>query len=135
MSEKLGSVRYAGQQLQYLGGVMQDNSQLSPQTQEIIDSEVRRLVSGQLERARELLQEHRQALENLAGKLLAQETVDGSAADEALKSEEAGPGAGGGGLPGDVGDAGNTVAGMSIPVEGQVIAEAPDIDTGAAPGV
>ena len=40
MSEKLGSVRYAGQQLQYLGGMVQDNSQLSPQTQEIIDTEV-----------------------------------------------------------------------------------------------
>ncbi len=34
MSDKLGSVRYAGPQLQYLGGVMQDNSQISPHTQE-----------------------------------------------------------------------------------------------------
>jgi cell division protease FtsH len=45
MSEKLGSVRYAGQQLQYLGGVVQDNSQLSPHTQEIIDAEVRTSVA------------------------------------------------------------------------------------------
>lgn len=30
MSEKLGSVRYAGQQLQYLGSAVQDDGQLSP---------------------------------------------------------------------------------------------------------
>ena len=47
MSDKLGSVRYAGQQLQYLGNVMQDNTQLSPHTREIIDDEVQRLVTEQ----------------------------------------------------------------------------------------
>ena len=134
MSEKLGSVRYAGQQLQYLGGVMQDNSQLSPQTQEIIDAEVRLLISEQLERARELLREHRQALENLAGKLLEQETVDGSAADEALAAEAAAAGVEFAAQPGSAGDAGRTVAGVQIPMEGQVIAEAPDLDAGGAPG-
>ena len=55
MSEKLGSVRYAGQQMQYLGNVVQDNSQVSPQTEEIIDAEVRGLITEQLERAGELL--------------------------------------------------------------------------------
>ncbi len=63
MSEKLGSVRYAGQQMMYLGNPVQDNSQLSPQTQEIIDREVRRVVTEQLERARALLGEHQRALE------------------------------------------------------------------------
>ena len=87
MSEKLGSVRYAGQQMMYLGSTAQDNSQLSPQTQEIIDAEVHRLLTEQLERAQALLREHRLALDNLAGRLLEQETVDGTAADEALKSE------------------------------------------------
>jgi cell division protease FtsH len=105
MSEKLGSVRYAGPQLQYLGNVMQDNSQLSPQTEEIIDAEVRRLVTEELERAQGLLRGHRQALENLAGQLLAHETVDGNAADEALKGE------------------------------GQGTAEPPHADAGADPGV
>ena len=85
MSEKLGSVRYAGQQMMYLGNAVQDNSQLSPQTAEIIDAEVRRLVTDQLDRAVAILRDHRGALENLAERLLAQETVDGTAADEALK--------------------------------------------------
>ncbi len=88
MSEKLGSVRYAGQQMQYLGGVVQDNAQLSPHTEEVIDSEVRRVVTEQLERAQGLLVQHRTALEHLASQLLQQETVDGSAADDALKVAE-----------------------------------------------
>jgi len=88
MSETLGSVRYAGQQMMYLGNPVQDNSQLSPQTQEIIDSEVRRVVTEQLERSRTLLGDHQRALGHLAERLLAQETVDGTAADEALRSEE-----------------------------------------------
>ena len=66
MSAKLGSVRYGGQQMQYLGGVAQDNSRLSPRTQEIIDTEVQGMVTEQYERAQALLREHRDALETLA---------------------------------------------------------------------
>jgi cell division protease FtsH len=84
MSEKLGSVRYAGQQLQYIGGVVQDNSQLSPHTQEIIDTEVQSLVTKQYERAQTLLRGHREALEALAAELLEHETLDGSAIQAAL---------------------------------------------------
>ncbi|MBP1633425.1 MAG: Peptidase family [Acidobacteria bacterium] len=67
--------------MQYLGGVVQENTQLSPHTEEVIDSEVRRVVTEQLERAQGLLVQHRTALEHLASQLLQQETVDGSAAD------------------------------------------------------
>jgi len=45
MSPQLGSVRYAGQSLQYLGEALQDNSQFSPETRELIDDEVRRIVA------------------------------------------------------------------------------------------
>jgi cell division protease FtsH len=84
MSDKLGSVRYAGQQLQYLGGVAQDNSQISPHTQEIIDTEVQSMVTQQYERAQKLLSEHRGALETLAKELLEHETLDGTAVTKAL---------------------------------------------------
>ncbi len=87
MSEKLGSVRYAGQQLRYLGGMVQDNSQISPRTQEIIDSEVQSIVSEQYERAQTLLREHRHALDTLAAELLEHETLDGSAVQAALGRE------------------------------------------------
>ncbi|MGI5939269.1 MAG: ATP-dependent zinc metalloprotease FtsH [Thermoleophilia bacterium] len=89
MSSKLGSVRYAGQALQYLGGVVQDNSQLSPQTRELIDAEVRDIVMTQYERAQQLLREHRRALDILAAELLEHETLDGAAVQKALDIERA----------------------------------------------
>ena len=85
MSDKLGSVRYAGQQLQYLGGSVEDNSQLSPETRQVIDGEVQRLVTEQYERAQVLLKDHRSAQKTLAQLLLKQETVSGSDVKEALK--------------------------------------------------
>jgi len=84
MSEKLGSVRYAGQQLQYLGGSVEDNSQLSPETRQVIDAEVQRLVTEQYNRAQALLRDHRAALATLAQQLLKQETVSGGDVKEAL---------------------------------------------------
>lgn len=87
MSDKLGSVRYAGQQLQYLGRPVEDNSQISPETREVIDKEVQRLVTEQYDRAQELLKKHYAALKMLAGRLLEQETVDGSFVKKALADE------------------------------------------------
>jgi len=84
MSDKLGSVRYAGQQLQYLGGSVEDNSQISPETRQVIDGEVQRLVTEQYEHAQALLKEHRAAHKKLAQQLLKQETVSGSDVKEAL---------------------------------------------------
>lgn len=87
MSEKLGSVRYAGQQLQYLGGALQDDSQLSPATRQLIDGEVQRIITEQATQAYTYLQAHRTALERLTAQLLQQETVDGSAVKQALERE------------------------------------------------
>jgi cell division protease FtsH len=84
MSDKLGSVRYAGKQLQYLGGAVGDDGQLSPHTRQVIDAEVQRIVTEQYDRSRSLLAEHRSALETLAQALLKSETLDGSAVKEAL---------------------------------------------------
>src|SRR3974377_1078152 len=85
MSEKLASVRYAGQQLQYLGGWVEDSSQISPETRQVIDAEVQRLVTEQYERAQVLLKNRRAALKTLAQQLLEQETVSGSIVKEALE--------------------------------------------------
>ena len=89
MSEKLGSVRYAGQQLQYLGGAVQDDGQLSPATRQMIDGEVQRIVTEQYTQAYACLQAHQAALESLTAQLLQQETVDGSAVLQALARETA----------------------------------------------
>jgi cell division protease FtsH len=86
MSEKLGSVRYAGQQLQYLGGSVEDNGQISPETRQVIDGEVQRLVTEQYERAQALLKDHHAALKKLAQQLLKQETVSGDVVKSALEN-------------------------------------------------
>ncbi len=87
MSERLGSVRYAGQQMQYLGGSMVDNSNVSQETAKTIDAEIQRIISEQYERAQSLLKEHRGSLDTLTARLLEQETVDGCAVAEALGQE------------------------------------------------
>ena len=84
MSEKLGAVRYAGQQLQYLGGAVEDNSQVSPETRQLIDSEIQRIVTEQYGRAQAFLRDHHAAHEVLAKQLLKQETVTGTDVKEAL---------------------------------------------------
>jgi cell division protease FtsH len=84
MSEKLGSVRYAGQQLQYLNGAVRDNGQISPETQELIDSEIQRLITQQYDRAKQLLVEHLPVLHDLAKLLLEAENLDGVAVRNAL---------------------------------------------------
>jgi len=84
MSEKLGSVRYAGQQLQYLGGSVEDNSQISPETRYTIDGEVQRFVMEQYDRAQSLLKKHHAAHRTLAQQLLKQETVTGADVQQAL---------------------------------------------------
>jgi cell division protease FtsH len=87
MSEKLGSVRYAGQQLQYLQGMVREETDLSPRTREVIDAEVQCIVTEGYERAQGLLKEHRPALESLARQLLQQETLTGEAVKQALEGK------------------------------------------------
>ena len=82
MSEKLGTVRYATQQYQFLSGEM--SASASPETLKIIDEEVQHLISEQYERAQELLREHRAALESVTQQLLKTETVDGAVVKQAL---------------------------------------------------
>ncbi len=84
MSDKLGSVRYAGQQLQFLGRSVEDNSPISPETREVIDREVQRLITEQYSRAQDILAKHYLALQALAKELLEHETVDGSVIRKSL---------------------------------------------------
>ena len=68
MSEKLGSVRYAGQRLQDLGTAVAESSDASAATHETIDAEVRRIVGEQFERATTLVAAHRDALSQLSAR-------------------------------------------------------------------
>jgi cell division protease FtsH len=88
MSEKLGSIRYAGTHLQYMGAAAEVGSDIGLASRETIDAEVRRLVGEQFERAKKLLGAHRDVLERLSAALLKAENLDGSAVREALASAE-----------------------------------------------
>jgi cell division protease FtsH len=85
MSDKLGTVRYATQQYQFLSG--EASASASPETLALIDEEVQRLIAEQYERAQEFLRQHHGALERLAQQLLVTETVDGAAVSQALAAE------------------------------------------------
>jgi cell division protease FtsH len=88
MSNKLGMVRYATQQYQFLSG--EASASASPDTLRVIDEEVERIISEQFQRAQQLLRDHKTALEHLTEQLLVTETVDGSAVREALAVEPGG---------------------------------------------
>jgi cell division protease FtsH len=89
MSEKLGSVRYAGERLRFLAGAPGTAGDLSAETMQTIDDEVRRIVGEQLARAESLLLNHRGALVTLATRLLAAESLDGAAVIDALAPDAA----------------------------------------------
>jgi cell division protease FtsH len=88
MSEKLGSVRYAGPELQFLPEALSDTSHLSPHARDTIDGEVQRVVTTQFERAQRLLQEHRAVLSSLTEQLLKTETLDGAVLRSALANAQ-----------------------------------------------
>jgi cell division protease FtsH len=88
MSAKLGVVRYATQQYQFLES-NESSATASPETLKMIDEEVQRITSEQYERAQQLLKDHRYALETLSQQLLNTETVDGEAVKQSLVSEKA----------------------------------------------
>ncbi len=82
MSEKLGTVRYATQQYQFLSG--ESSTSASPETLKIIDEEVQRIITEQYDRAQILLRDHRDALETVTQQLLKTETIDGAVVKQAL---------------------------------------------------
>jgi cell division protease FtsH len=84
MSKQLGSVRYAGQRLQYMGTTVEDAGDTSSATRETIDAEVRRIVGEQFQRATSLLTAHRDALSRLSADLSKAESLDGNAVRDAL---------------------------------------------------
>ena len=65
MSDKLGVVRYATQQYQFLES-SEISPNASPETFKLIDEEVQRITTEQYERAQQLLKEHRSALETVS---------------------------------------------------------------------
>ncbi|SPH24614.1 ATP-dependent zinc metalloprotease FtsH [Defluviimonas aquaemixtae] len=85
MSEKLGNINYTSTQESFLGS--QSHFNASDESREIIDQEVRRLVDEAYERAKQILQENWQEMENLAQGLLEYETLTGEDMMRVIRGE------------------------------------------------
>lgn len=76
MSESLGPMVYGQkEELIFLGREISEQRDYSEAVAEQIDQEVRKLVSDAYDRAREILREHREALDRVADRLLEVETI------------------------------------------------------------
>jgi cell division protease FtsH len=88
MSEKLGPLTYGRtEELVFLGREISETRNYSEATAEAIDQEVRRLVTGARERAKQLLIENRALLDKVAGALLEVETLQDPELTRLLESD------------------------------------------------
>ncbi len=79
MSEKLGPLTFGQRdEMVFLGREISEQRNYSEEVAELIDEEVRRLVTEAHQRALQVLREHRDKLEQLAQRLMEVETVSGS---------------------------------------------------------
>ena len=86
MSEKLGAIDYANERESFLG-VQQGGSNVAPETQQLIDAEVRRLIDDGYVTAKRILSEKRDDLERLARGLLEYETLTGKEIAQVIAGE------------------------------------------------
>ena len=98
MSEKVGPLEYGGSDESYLGYQMNRPANMSNETAQLIDAEIKKLVEGGLERAKKVLTEHIDQLHTLAQAMLEYETLTGEEikrliAGEAIEREDPGAGA------------------------------------------
>ncbi len=87
MSDKLGNVLYGeAQEYIFLGRDMMRSKDYSEATAQDIDAEVKRIVNGAFQTAKEMIAAHRDKLEMIANALLEYETLDGVQVTEIVKS-------------------------------------------------
>ena len=85
-SDELGNVDYANEQDSFLGAY-QGQTNISPETQEKIDAEVRKIVDEGYERAKAILTEHADEHHRLAQALLEYETLTGPEITKVINGE------------------------------------------------
>jgi cell division protease FtsH len=86
MSDKLGMIQYGdNNEYVFLGREMIRSKDYSEKIAESIDEEVKKIIDEGYERARSLIETHRDKLEMLAQKLLEFETLDGPQVEEIVR--------------------------------------------------
>ena len=93
MSEKMGPLTYGTKEEQiFLGRDFSQQKNFSDQTAKLIDQEVKALVMGGYNKAKEILVESRDALERLAQALLDRETLNADEIGALIAGKESSPG-------------------------------------------
>ncbi len=87
MSDKLGTIDYADERDTFLG-VQRGISPIAPDTQRVVDQEIRRLIDEGTSKAREVLESHREDLDRLAKGLLEYETLTGEEIGKVIAGEK-----------------------------------------------
>jgi len=88
MSDALGPLQYADPDEEvFLGYSVNRTRQMSNETAQAIDSEIRKVVEDGYKRAKHLLDEHRSELESLAQALLEYETLSGEEIKKVIAGE------------------------------------------------
>ena len=86
MSNELGNIDFINEQQTYLGPST-GSIQAGPETQEKIDSEIRRIVDEGYETAKKILTKNKKKLDNLANGLLEYETLTGNEITKVMNGE------------------------------------------------
>jgi cell division protease FtsH len=88
MSEKLGPISFGEREEQiFLGREIQQHQDYSEDTAQLIDEEVKRIISACYDRAKEILEDKVDILHAMAKALLERETLDREEIESLLKSE------------------------------------------------
>ncbi len=89
MSEKMGPLAFGKkEEAIFLGRELSRHSDYSEETAREIDSEIRRLVTSNYEKAKSIISEHRDQLESLAQALLKHESLNGEQIDQVMRGEQ-----------------------------------------------
>jgi cell division protease FtsH len=88
MSEKLGPLTFGKKEEEiFLGREFAKHRDYSEDTARLIDDEVRMIVTGSYEKAKEIIQTNMETLHKLANTLLEKEVLDGNQIDAIIKGE------------------------------------------------
>jgi cell division protease FtsH len=91
MSEQIGPMAWDSQNHVFLGDDLMTSRDYSDETARVIDQEVQRILAQQESRCRDLLAEHRHALDLVARALLEHETIDGAEVARLVELAGSGP--------------------------------------------
>jgi cell division protease FtsH len=86
MTEALGPLAYGENEEEiFLGREITQHKSVSEETARAIDQEIRAIVDRNDRRARDILTNHKEVLENMAQALLDKETIDGDEVENLIK--------------------------------------------------